>query len=224
MKKETKSWVLTFLAGFLATVLGIVLTFGIDNRINAHKRAKMAHLLAIQIVDKMDQTYGELHEYLEIYESIDSTSRILHQAIQADTLERVDEKIAETFLVNSLSEYVQVEYDDGLDAYRTEILNTIGDIDLIGHIDRFFYLARQCTKISQQVIDQKRVVTDAVYTRFYGAGDSVTNWDYVRYLHKLPEYNVFFSRMQSARYPLMEGEHYMLAELEACKEILKVGK
>lgn len=93
MKQETKSWLLTFLAGFLATVLGIVLTFGIESRINAHKRAKTAHLLALQIVDKM-----------------------------AETLERVDESVAESFLINSLSEYVQTEVDDGMDACK-EILH-----------------------------------------------------------------------------------------------------
>ena len=223
MKQETKSWFLAFLAGFLATVLGIVLTFGIESRINAHKRAKTAHLLALQIVEKMDQTYGQLHEYLEIYESIDSTSMCLHLAILADTLERVDEQVAESFLVNSLSEYVQADIDDGLDTYRTEILNTIGDIELIGHIDQFYYMANQCSKVSQQIIDQKRVVADLVYGKFYGTGDSVTNWDYVRFLHGLPEFNVFYSRMQFARYPLMEGEKLMLAELEACKEILHVN-
>lgn len=95
---------MSFLAGFLATVLGIVLTFGIESRINAHKRAKTAHLLALQIVEKMDQTYEQLHEYLTIYESIDSTSTCLMQAIAADTLERVDEKVAESFLINSMSE------------------------------------------------------------------------------------------------------------------------
>lgn len=220
MKQETKSWLMTFLAGFLATVLGIVLTFGIESRINAHKRAKTAHLLALQIVDKMDQTQQQLHEYLDIYDSIDSTSMCLHLAILADTLERVDEKVAESFLVNSLAEYVQADVDDGLDAYRAEILNTIGNIELIGHIDQFYYFARQCAKVSQQVIDQKRVVADIVYAKFYDTGYSVTNWDYVRFLHNLPEFNVFYSRMQAARYPLMEGEQQMLAEIEACKEIL----
>ena len=222
MKQETRSWLLTFLAGFLATVFGIVLTFGIESRINAHKRAKTAHLLALQIVDKMAETYGQMHEYLELYESIDSSSMCLHLAIVADTLERVDEKVAESFLVNSLAEYVQTDIDDSMDAYRTEILNTIGNIELIGHIDRFYYLARECAKVSQQVVDQKRVVADIVYGNFYGAGNSVTNWDYVRFLHQLPEYNVFWSRMQAARYPMMEGQKLMLAELDACKEILKV--
>lgn len=214
---------MAFLAGFLATVLGIALTFGIESRINAHKRAKTAHLLALQIVEKMDQTYQQLHEYLEIYDSIDSTSMCLHLAIMADTLERVDENVAENFLVNSLSEYVQADIDDGMDTYKTEILNTIGDIELIGHIDQFYYYAHQCAKVSEQVISQKRIVADIVYSRFYGMANPVTNWDYVRFLHDLPEYNVFYSRLQSVRYPLKEGEKLMLAELDACKEILKVN-
>lgn len=224
MKPEAKTWLLTFLAGFLATVLGIVLTFGIESRMNTRKKVKTAHLLAEQIVGKMEGTYCELNEYMDIYSSIDSTSMILHLAILADTLERVDESVAESFLVNSLSEYVQNDVDSGLDAYLTEIMNTIGDVELISHIDRFYALARQCVKVSQQVIDQKRVVADKVYARFYGTGNSVTNWDYVRYLHELPEYNVFYSRLQSALYPLKEGEKLMQEELAACKEILSASK
>ena len=61
MKQETKSWLLTFLAGFLATVLGIALTFGIESRTNASKRAKTARLLAEQIVENMDRTYQQLN-------------------------------------------------------------------------------------------------------------------------------------------------------------------
>lgn len=95
---------------------------------------------------------------------------------------------------------------------------------MIGHIDQFYFLAREFAKVSQQVIDQKRVVTDIVYAQFYGSEKAVTNWDYVRFLLSLPEYRVFYYRMQLGRIPLMEGEHYMLAELEACKEILHIGK
>ena len=46
MRPETKSWLQTFLAGFLATVLGIALTFGIESRMNTRKKLKTAHLLA----------------------------------------------------------------------------------------------------------------------------------------------------------------------------------
>lgn len=222
MKQESKSWLMAFLAGFLATVLGIVLTFGIESRINAHKKARTARLLAEQIVEKMDQTYLQQHEYLATYESIDSTSTCLHLAILADTLDRVDDKVVDSFLVNSLAEYVQVDVDSGVDAYRTEILNTIGDVELIGHIDQFYALARQCAKVSQQVIDQKRVVADLVYAEFYGKGAASTSRSLVRFLHELPQFNVFWMRMQSARYPLMEGDKYMLEQLNACKEILNV--
>lgn len=220
MKQKTKNWILTFLAGFLATVLGIVLTFGIEGRVNAAKRSKTAHLLAVHIVEKMDRTCKSLHEYLAMYDAIDSAFMCLHYAMVADTLERVDEQVVETFLVNSLAEYVQADVDGGMDAYLSEILNTIGNVELIGHIDDFYISARQCVKVSQQVIDQKRVVTDLTYEKFYGSGYSVTNLDYVRFLFGLPAYKVFYSRMQAARYPLREGEAMMLAEIDACKKIL----
>ena len=223
MKKETNSsaWLSTFLAGFLATVLGILLTFGVQGLINSGKRNRTARLLAEQTVEKMDRTYQELHEYLELYNSVDSTIICLSDAIAADTLDRVDNKTIEDFLVYSLSEYVQAEVDSGMDAYIAEILNTIGDVALIGHIDRFYDVARQCEQISQQVIDQKRVVSDMVYAHFYGKEDSVTHLDYVRFLLNMPEYTIFFSRMRQARYPMQEGEQVMLDELNACKEILK---
>lgn len=65
MRKESKTWLSTFLAGFLATVLGIVLTFGLESLISSSKRTKTARLLAGQIVDNMDRTYHELHELNE---------------------------------------------------------------------------------------------------------------------------------------------------------------
>ena len=46
MSKESKTWLSTFLAGFLATVLGIVLTFGLESLISSSKRTKTARLLA----------------------------------------------------------------------------------------------------------------------------------------------------------------------------------
>ena len=224
MKKETKTWLWSFTAGFMATVLGIVLTFGVQGMINSGKRTRMARLLAEQIVEKMDRTYQELHEYVDTYDSIDSTYRCLHLAIQADTLDSVDSKVVDEFLVNSLSEYVQAEVDNGMDAYISEILATIGNVDLIGHIDQFYNLARQCVKVSQQVIDQKRVVSDLTYSHFFGKDGTVTNLDYVRFLDGLPEFNVFYSRIQQARYPLTEGEVLMLAELDACKDILNIER
>ncbi|MBQ8968206.1 MAG: hypothetical protein IJ064_00525 [Bacteroidaceae bacterium] len=219
MKKETKSWLLTFLAGFLATALGIIITFGIENRISASRRAETARLLAKQIVEKMERTRRQLHEYQEIYDTIDSTSMILHLAILADTLEQVEPTVVTTFINSALSEYVQVDVDNGMDAYKAEILNTIGNVELIGHIDDFYGYARQYRSVSAQVIDQKRVVADLVYAHFYGDLNA-TEWDYVRYLHELSEFNVYYSRMQNVRLTLEEIDKAMLAELDSCKTLL----
>ena len=220
MKKGAKDWMLAFLAGFLATVFGIVITFGIENLISASKRADTARLLAEQIVGKMERTHKQLHEYQELYDTIDSTSMVLHLAILADTLERVDDAVVVTFINASLSEYVQVDVDNGMDAYKTEILNTIGNVELIGHIDDFYGYARQYRAVSSQVIDQKRVVADLVYEHFYGDMEA-TLLDYVRYLHELPEFNVYYSRMQNVRLSLEEIDKAMLSELDSCKMLLK---
>ena len=56
MKESTKSFFRAFIPGFLATVLGILLTFGADSWNSARKREKTAKLLAGQIVVKMDRT------------------------------------------------------------------------------------------------------------------------------------------------------------------------
>ena len=82
-------------------------------------------------------------------------------------------------------------------------------------------LARQYAAVSSQVIDQKRVVADNVYSRFYGDWNA-TDRDYVRYLHELDEYNVFYSRMQNVRSSLDAIGEAMAAELNACKAILKI--
>ena len=84
---------------------------------------------------------------------IDSTSMCLHLAILADTLDRVDDDIVITFINLSLSEYVQADTDSGMDAYKAEILNTIGNVELIGHMDQFYSYARQYAAVSSQVID-----------------------------------------------------------------------
>ena len=128
MKQSTKSFLKAFIPGFLATLLGILLTFGVDGWIDAHKRHKTARLLAEQIVGKMDGTYRSLMEYQDLYDTIDSTSMCLHLAILADTLDRVDTSLAVTFINCSLSEYVQADVDSGLDAYRGEILTNIGNV------------------------------------------------------------------------------------------------
>ena len=221
MNAEKRNWLATFLAGFLATALGILLTFGIDSLVSSSKRAKTARLLAQQIVGNMDRTYHELHEYQDLYDAIDSTSMCLHLAIMADTLDRVSDDMVTTFLSLSLSEYVQADIDNGIDAYKAEILSTIGDVELIGHIDQFYSYARQHAAVSSQVIDQKRVVADNVYARFYGDWKS-TDRDFVLYLHELTEFNVFYSRMQNVRAALREIEDSMSQELSACKQILGI--
>ena len=43
--------------------------------------------------------------------------------------------------------------------------------------------------------------------------------DYVRYLHELTEFNVFYSRMQNVRASLRQIEDSMSKELFACKQI-----
>ena len=220
MKAERKNWLATFLAGFLATALGILLTLGMDSLVSSSKRAKTARLLARQIVENMDRTYQELHGYQDLYDAIDSTSMCLHLAIMADTLDRVSDELVGTFLNLSLSEYVQADIDNGMDAYKAEILSTIGNVGLIGHIDQFYSYARQYAAVSSQVIDQKRVVADNVYARFYGDWEA-TERDYVRYLHELTEFNIFYSRMQNVRASLRQIEASLSGELSACKEILE---
>jgi hypothetical protein len=222
MKASVKTFLKAFIPGFLATLLGILLTFGVSGWIDVHKRTKTARLLAEQIVGKMDRTYGSLMEYQQLYDTIDSTSMCLHLAILADTLERVDTSIAETFINCSLSEYVQANVDSGLDAYRGEILTNIGNVELLGHIDEFYSLAKQYAEVSAQVVNQKRVVADNVYGYFYGKWD-VTVFDYVRYLHELPEFNVFYSRMQNVRLSLQGIGAAMQTELNTCKTILKIN-
>ena len=221
MDKERKSWWMNFLAGFLATALGIFLTFGIEGLVSSAKRSKTAHILAEQIVGNMDRTYAQLQAYLDTYNAIDSTSMCLHLAILADTLDRVSDDIVLEFLNLSLAEYVQADIDGGMDAYKAEILNTIGNVELIGHIDQFYSYARQYAAVSLQVIDQKRIVADNVYAHFYG-DLSATERSYVLYLHELTEFNVFYSRMQNVRALLQEIEKSMLQELNACKDILKI--
>lgn len=221
MMKVSESFLKAFIPGFLATLLGILLTFGVDEWIAAHRRSKTARLLAEQIVEKMDRTYGSLMEYQELYDTIDSTSMCLHLAILADTLERVDKSVAVTFINSSLSEYVQADVDSGIDAYREEILTNIGNVELLGHIDEFYSLAKQYAEVSAQVVNQKRVVADIVYGYFYGKWDA-TVLDYVRFLHELPEFNVFYSRMQNVRLSLQEIGAAMQTELSSCKSILNI--
>lgn len=221
MKSERINWLVTFLSGFLATALGIFLTLGIDTIVSSSKRAKTAKLLAQQIVGNMDRTFHELHEYQDLYDAIDSTSMCLHLAILADTLDRVKDDIVVSFLNCSLSEYVQADIDSGIDAYKAEILTTIGNVELIGHIDQFYSYARQYAAVSSQVVDQKRIVADNVYARFYGDFQA-TERDYVRYLHELTEFNVFYSKMQNVRASLKMIEESMSGELSSCKMILGI--
>ena len=223
MKKETNTWMRTFLSSFLATVCGIAITFGINNCVGASRKAETARLLAEQAVGKMGRTHQQLYEYQELYDTIDSTSMVLHLAILADTLERVDESIVTTFINAALSEYVQTDVDNGMEAYKAEILNTIGNVELIGHIDDFYGYARQYRAVSSQVIDQKRIVADLVYRHFYG-DMTATLFDYVRYLHELPEFNVYYSRMQNVRLTLQEIDKAMIGELDSCKTILGLSE
>ena len=148
MKKETNTWMRTFLSSFLATVCGIAITFGINNCVGASRKAETARLLAEQAVGKMGRTHQQLHEYQELYDTIDSTSMVLHLAILADTLERVDEAIVTTFINAALSEYV----------------------------------------------------------------------------HELPEFNVYYSRMQNVRLTLQEIDKAMIGELDSCKTILGLSE
>ena len=71
------------------------------------------------------------------------------------------------------------------------------------------------------MVNQKRVVADLVYGYFYGKLDA-TILDYVRYLHELPEFNVFYSRMQNVRLSLREIGAAMQTELNDSKSILKI--
>lgn len=64
MKESTKSFLRAFISGFLPTVLGILLTFGVDSRNSARKREKTAKLLAGQIVWKMDTEFEACKEIL----------------------------------------------------------------------------------------------------------------------------------------------------------------
>ena len=219
MKNDRNVWLRSFSSGFLATVCGIIITFGINNCVGAARRVETARLLAEQTVGKMERTHQQLHEYQDLYDTIDSTSMVLHLAILADTLERVDESTVTTFINAALSEYVQVDVDNGLEAYKAEILETIGNVELIGHIDDFYGYARQYRTVSAQVIDQKRIVADLVYGHFYGDMQA-TLFDYVRYLHELPEFNVYYSRMQNVRLTLQEIDKSMLSELDSCRTML----
>lgn len=221
MTSRHKDLLLSFLCSFSATVLGIALTFGLDGLISSARRTRNAKLLARQAVTRMDRSYSELHEYLDIYDRMDSTSMALHLAILADTLERVDDKVVQTFLDLSLGEYVQADIKNPLEVYKTEILDNIGNVDLLGHIDDFYYLAAQYSDISSQVVDQKRICSDIVYARIYG-DTTITERGIVRLLHEMPQFNVLYSRMQNVRFILKQADTQLLEELRACHDILGI--
>ena len=66
MKESAKAFLRSFIPGFLATVLGILLTFGVDSWNSARKRQKTAQLLAGLIVGKMDTELAARKEILNI--------------------------------------------------------------------------------------------------------------------------------------------------------------
>ena len=66
------------------------------------------------------------------------------------------------------------------------------------------------------------MLADIVYRHFYG-DMKATTFDYVRYLHELPEFNVYYSRMQNVRLNLQEIDKAMLGELDSCKNILDIN-
>ena len=66
MKESAKAFLRSFIPGFLATVLGILLTFGVDSWNSARKRQKTAQLLAGLIVGKMDTELAACKEILNI--------------------------------------------------------------------------------------------------------------------------------------------------------------
>ena len=224
MKRETKSWVMSFLASFLATVLGIVLTFGIDSYIKSKKGAETAKLLALQITENMETVDQQINSYLDIYNYIDSAYVCVRHAIRADTLDKVNDETISKLLLYSLSEYSQLEAENNLDDYKIEILNTIGDVDLIGHINNFYTLAQQYVITSSLVIEQKQKVLDEVFVNFDISDETVAPRIIVRFLHELKEYRIFYSRMLEARTILIEIEKQMQRELTECKIILKTEK
>lgn len=224
MKRETKSWLMMFLASFLATVLGIVLTFGIDSYVKSKKREETAQMLALQITENMEIVKTQVNSYLDIYSMIDSIYTCVRHAIPADTLDRIDNESITKLLLYSMSEYSQLEAENSLDDYKIEILNTIGDVDLIGHIDNFYTLAQQYVSTSSLVIEQKQKVLDVVYTKFDISDRTVNPRDIVRFFLEMPEYRIFYSRLMEVRTILKEIERQMQRELAECKKILKTEK
>ena len=221
MKRETKSWLMMFLASFLATVLGIVLTFGFDSYVKSKRREETAQLLALQITENMEIVKTQVNSYLEIYNSIDSIFTCVRRAIPADTLDRIDNESITKLLLYSMSEYSQLEADNGLDDYKIEILNTIGNVDLIGHINNFYTLAQQYVSTSSLVIEQKQKVLDVAYTKFDITDSTVDPRDIIRFFYEMPEYRIFYSRVMEVRTILEEIKKQMQRELTECKKILK---
>jgi len=221
MKRSTKSWIMTFLAAFLATVLGIVLTFGIENHKNSKKREEISQMLAKQITQNMEEVNLQINSYIDIYHKIDSTYKCVHKAIKADSLDSVKKEVIDTLLLYSLSEFAQLKVDNRLNTYKMEILNTIGEVDLIGHIDDFYVLAQQYVETSTLVIEQKQKVVDKVYTEFDFLDEKIKGRDLAIYLDELPEFKIFIGRMQEVLSILTEIERQIKEQLKACKLILE---
>lgn len=221
MKRSTKSWIMTFLAAFLATVLGIVLTFGIESHKNSKKREEFSQMLAKQITENMKEVNIQINSYIDIYHKIDSTYTCVHRAIKADSLDKVEKEVIDTLLLYSLSEFAQLKVDNRLNTYKMEILNTIGEVDLIGHIDDFYVLAQQYVETSSLVIEQKQKVVDKVYSEFDFLDTKIKGLDLALYLDNLPEFKIFIGRMQEVLSILTEIERQMVEQLEACKLILE---
>ena len=221
MKRSTKSWIMTFLAAFLATVLGIVLTFGIESHKNSKKREEISQMLAKQITQNMEEVNLQINSYIDIYHKIDSTYSCVHKAIKADRLDSLKKEVIDTLLLYSLSEFAQLKVDNRLNTYKMEILNTIGEVDLIGHIDDFYVLAQQYVETSTLVIEQKQKVVDKVYTEFDFLDEKIKGRDLAIYLDELPEFKILIGRMQEVLSILTEIERQMLEQLKACKLILE---
>lgn len=179
-------WQLGVLSNFVATVLGIVMTLGVDDYLNKQKQKEYAHETLLAIVDDLKEQRSEMLNSIKRRSADDSLYVYILSCY--DQQKRPEKDSLDSFLqhIASGGQRFGNNYTEQLLLANEELLESLNDLKLVKEIANAYNTFVPYNKDYDRLVEYRQHLRDKM-PRYYYDKHGMDSYEAYQQLMQLPE-------------------------------------
>lgn len=179
-------WHLGLLSNFIATVLGIVMTLGVDDYLDRQSRKDYAHEMLLAIVDDLKEQRSDMLDAINRRTADDSLYVYILSCY--DQQKRPEKDSLDSFLqhIASVGQRFGNNYTEQLLLANDELLESLNDLELVKKIANSYNAFVPFNKDYDRLVEYRQRLRDKM-PRYYYDKHSMDSYNAYLQLMQLPE-------------------------------------